>query len=92
MQNDSSLKHDRPDQQGPSLRRSLLVVLLLFVHSFGSFIPLRFMMMEFVHPNLLILHASYDHGARQFSIPDVLSNILFSFFRVCGWKFSWRGQ
>jgi VanZ family protein len=62
--------------------RKLLRWLLLFYFLFilyGSFIPFRFSDdPEFVHSQLTrFLTLPYDHGVRKFSLPDVVSNILF---------------
>ena len=88
-----------PDQQRTYFaERNLFRWLFLFYCMFilyGSFIPFRFSDdPEFVRSQFArFFMPPYDHGSRQFSIPDVLSNILlfvpFGFLWVGG-EFSLR--
>src|ERR671911_3064080 len=72
-----------------SLLRWLLLLYCLFI-LYGSFIPFHFNRdPEFVQSQWTRFFTPlFDHGVRQFSIPDVLSNILlfvpFGFFRAGG--------
>src|SRR4029077_1037722 len=79
-----------------NLFRWLFLFYCLFI-LYGSFIPFRFSDdPEFVRSQFVqFFTPPYDHGARQFSIPDVLSNILlfvpFGFLWVGG-EFSLRAS
>jgi glycopeptide antibiotics resistance protein len=60
-----------------TLLRWLFLVYLLFILC-GSFIPFRFSVdPEFVRSQFVrFFTPPYDHGARRFSLPDVVSNVL----------------